>query len=347
MSASILKPLALVALWLSLPAVARALEPQFSPAEDRVFRQAKVFLEEGTKGAAQAIEALESLGESALSNDEARSELYKLLAFAYYYDSFRNLSALERVVEHATNALLAARDDITALTLRCDAYRRLKQTTQARLDCSRARYYLEGADEPKEKLQYLSQNLRQAELGLLNEDGHYLQAERVLNSNTLGEEAWILAQERGNIARDTGELGQALMEYERAVASAAADGVDPAFVAPLHFSIAGIYLALGDYGDAVFHYGRAVTASGYQARYLYAKCLVEVRAGYFEDAVDTCGRLYRDSPDEPVYADIFSLSLTKAGRVGEALEVLEGALTAHPGNSMLEERLLAARREVN
>ena len=123
-----------------------------------------------------------------------------------------------------------------------------------------------------------------------------------------------------------GEFDAAERAYGQALA------INPSFV-PAYANLADLLRSLGRDADAEPVLTRGLAGVPDAADLHHALGLLRVRQGRPQDALASLGRAAELLPGQPRYAFVFGVALNSAGQTVRALDVLDAAHRAHPGDA--------------
>jgi Flp pilus assembly protein TadD len=120
--------------------------------------------------------------------------------------------------------------------------------------------------------------------------------------------------------------------------------LDPSFTAA-SVNLSDLYRQLGRDEDGVQALRTALATSARDASLHHALGLALVRQGKLDAALVELGRGAELEPGQPQYAYVYAVALDSAGRLDEALAVLQQSLRRHPNNREVLSAALAYSRK--
>lgn len=98
----------------------------------------------------------------------------------------------------------------------------------------------------------------------------------------------------------------------------------------LHFRLANLFAAAGEYNKAAARFKEAGRLDGDDPRVLKGLLVSQARSGHTDDAVDTASRLLALSPDDAGVNFLYASRLELAGQTDEAIDAYEKLLAIDP-----------------
>lgn len=243
----------------------------------------------------------------------------------------------EESIASFTSLLQMDRANFWALWQRCWAATQIGKLGLAQLDCRNARRILNRKTRFYKEESNLADeySMTSTEAELLRAMGRPNSAIKLLEKYLEGEggELWSnqLNEQIGRLYYATGKTDKAIESYRRALRS-----VDTRLTttqqAELFWLTGNALLSKGQGNEALEEYRKSLLYHGGDERFIYSACTASLMSENSVHALEYCGLLSEEYPNNTKYMDAFGRSLIIAKKYNRAREVFNDILEYEPDN---------------